>query len=326
MKALASEVEQNRHFFNGPLTSIYIGGGTPSQVGGTNLCKLIEMLPRDRKTEITVEINPEDASNALFRELVRGGVNRISFGVQSLSDSHLKQLGRNHSAQQSIDAIFMADGAGIDNITIDLMYEIPHQTVETWQDTLVQLSDLPVAHLSLYNLTIEENTPFHRKRTELLPTIPDCATGAHLLEIAISHLESIGLKRYEISAFGRPSVHNIGYWTYRPCIGFGPSAFSYVDGKRYQNQCNLKKWAENILVGRSPVDFEERLEPERALREKIAVGLRMLGGIQLPELGPSIAGDLQTVEDQGFAKREGGRMSLTPKGLLFYDSVASTIV
>ena len=170
--------------------------------------------------------NPEDVTPSLMKGYFDAGVGRVSIGVQSLVDSSLEILERTHSAQEAISAIEDTYEAGIENITIDLMYELPDQTTGSFQKTLDQLAALPISHLSLYNLTIEPHTAFSKRKLRL----PKEEEGLKMLESAVSRLESIGLRRYEISAFskeGYESRHNLGYWTARPFFGLCPSAFSY---------------------------------------------------------------------------------------------------
>ena len=160
-------------------------------------------LDLDPNVEITVEANPENVTEELMKELKSYGVNRISIGVQSLESSSLKILDRTHSSEKAIEAIYATKNAGIDNITIDLMYDLPHQTVESFSRTLDQVEKLPITHLSLYNLTFEPYTAFFKNREKLTPHVPNQKISLQLLKLACTRLESMGLERYEISAFAR---------------------------------------------------------------------------------------------------------------------------
>ncbi|MCB1115610.1 MAG: radical SAM family heme chaperone HemW, partial [Chlamydiia bacterium] len=208
------------------IVSVYFGGGTPS------LClEGIEwVLSRVQGQEITVETNPEDVTEEKIARLKELGVNRMSIGVQSLSNVLLKTLGREHTADGAIDAVLKAKNGGIDNITIDLMYELPYQTFELWKETVDRACALPIAHLSLYNLTFEPHTVFKKKEGALRPHLPSEEEAAKMLAYACETFEKSGLERYEISAFAREnkrSIHNTGYWQGRPFLGLGPSAFSF---------------------------------------------------------------------------------------------------
>lgn len=307
------------------IPSIYFGGGTP-----TLFCEGIEaILKQVSAPEITVETNPEDVTPELIERLVSLGVNRLSIGVQSLSNPLLKVLGRTHTAQKAIDAIALAKQGGIDNISIDLMYELPHQTLETWKDTLEKAAELPITHLSLYNLTFEPHTLFHKKEKELSPYLPDEETAAEMLQTACTTFETHGLKRYEISAFARKdliSIHNTGYWTNRPFLGFGPSAFSYLHGKRFRNVPHMGRYLKVLDSKTFPVDFEEKLPTLAALHEQIAIGLRLTQGIPLPPLPSPTQAILSSLAQEGLITLSPTHAQLTPQGLLFYDSVAEKIV
>ncbi len=326
LKALQKEWELRRpQIENRDLASLYFGGGTPT------LCVagIEQTLAQISAPEITVETNPEDVTPELMKHLHNLGVNRVSIGVQSLNNPLLKHLGRTHTAQKAIDAIHITKQAGIDNITIDLMYELPHQTLETWKETVEQAVALPITHLSLYNLTIEPHTVFHKKKEKLLPHLPDEETATAMLEYACNRFEEVGLHRYEISAFakkGQVSVHNTGYWTGREFLGLGPSAFSYWGGKRFQNSCSLSKYIRALDEERLPVDFEEKLPPLASLHEQIAIGLRLTEGIALPTVPPSTRALLTALAKEGWLTYEKNHARLTEKGRLFYDTVAEKVI
>ncbi len=309
------------HLQGKTLSSIYFGGGTPSQASPDLLASLLDRIRKTHTTscEITLELNPDDATPELLDAYLAMGINRLSIGVQSFDNAQLKTLGRLHTAQKAIDAIHLAKGAGFNNISIDLMYDLPHQTLATWQHSLDVTKTLPITHLSLYNLTFEEPSAFYRKQKSLLPHLPTEEESLAMLKLAI---EQIPLLRYEISAFGAPSVHNTGYWTARPFLGFGPSAFSYLEGKRFRNMLNLPKYTQALQEGKSPVDFEEELSPAAKERELLAIHLRLLEGAPLPP----IDNDIQALIDKAWLEIRGERLALTSEGLLFYDAVASHLV
>lgn len=329
LAALRQEWELlSRRCENRRIVSVYFGGGTPFLMGPEAIRQILSWIDPSPGCEITLEANPEDVTLEAMHSFFEAGINRVSLGVQSLDDTLLKTLGRHHTAQKAIDAIDTTHKAGITNITIDLMYDIPSQTLSSWKKTLDQLSSLPITHLSLYNLTIEPQTIFYKRRSILTPLLPSSEESLKMLQTAIKKLERIGLSRYEISAFARPgylALHNTGYWVGRPFLGFGPSAFSYWDGERYRNVCDLKKYAAALQEGLSPVDFQEKLSPQRLLHEGLAVQLRLLAGVDVREF--PVRSDLyETLVSRGWLKLSGYRAHLTPQGLLFYDSVAEEIV
>lgn len=326
LEALKKEWEIRLREIEGKeIVSIYFGGGTPS------LCpEGIERILKEVKApEITVETNPEDVTPELMTHLANLGVNRLSIGVQSLNNPLLKHLGRTHTAQKAIDAITLARAAGIENITIDLMYELPYQTLDTWKETVDRAAALPITHLSLYNLTFEPHTVFMKKEKELRPHLPTEEEGAKMLSYACQTFESSGLERYEISAFARDqkhSIHNTGYWTGRPFLGYGPSAFSYWEGKRFQNICHLSKYIKKLKEGTLPVDFEEELPPLKSLHEKLAIGLRLRQGMALPSIPPSTLALLESLQAEGWLTLAERQAKLTERGFLFYDTVAEKII
>lgn len=316
--------------FEKPLQSIYFGGGTPFLLGAHNVEKILKVT--GLSAEMTLEANPEDVTYEAMKDYFNAGINRVSLGVQSFDDNLLKFLGRNHSSKKAVDAVHNTFNAGIKNITIDLMYDIPNQTREVFQKTLTTTKTLPITHLSLYNLTIEPYTPFHKKEKSLELLRPSSNDSTKMLEDAVQALGEMGLQRYEISAFAKPgkeSVHNTGYWEGRSFHGVGPSAFSYVDGARFQNICNLKKYEERVEQGINPKEFYEKLPPIKRECELLMTGIRMLKGIQKSSFQNALKykqKEVQTLIDQGYLQETKNHLRLTEKGLLFYDDVAMDLI
>jgi len=323
------------------LVSIYFGGGTPSLLKPEEISAILshvnKIIPFDpAKIEITLEANPETITKEKMRAFADCGINRVSIGVQTLDDALLEKLGRTHRAQTSINAVEATASAGFDNITIDLMYDIPCQTMESWQNTLQGVIKLPISHLSLYNLTIEPHTVFFKYQEKLRKELPDAECSADMYKMAQSVLEGSGLKQYEISAFARDgavSRHNIGYWTGRPFLGFGPSAFSYWEGKRFRAVANLNRYEEALRSSRSPVDFSEELLPEQRRRELLAIALRLKSGVDLIDfqqqqglLDPALMDTIHNLQKEGLLAITQNTISLTEKGILFYDTVAVEII
>jgi oxygen-independent coproporphyrinogen-3 oxidase len=314
------------------IASIYFGGGTPFLFGPERIRAVLSWFPWVSPCEITLEANPEHVTPQQMAAYADAGVTRVSLGVQSFDPSSLVMLGRSHDASQvhrALDAILRS---GIRNTTIDLMYDVPGQTLASWQETVRQAVRLPVTHLSLYNLTIEPHTSYAKRQKSLAPLLPSPEESVELLRCAVETFEAHGFKRYEISAFARPgfaSVHNMGYWTYRPFFGLGPSAYSFWEGKRFRNSANLSRYRRALVSGNSPVDFEEELPFPDNLHEQLAVRLRLLSGVDLATLPPLPAATqsrLDTLLLRGWIVQEGSRIRLTDAGLLFYDSVAVELV
>jgi oxygen-independent coproporphyrinogen-3 oxidase len=307
------------------IVSIYFGGGTPSLFNGIG--DILALLPKTKDCEITIEANPEESSEEMFAHFKAIGINRLSLGIQSLDDRSLQTLERMHTSKKAKEAIFNAQKAGFENISIDLMYDLPNQTEESWRYTLDQLSTLPIQHLSLYNLTIEPHTSFHKRKV----TTPSPALSLRFLTMALEKLESLGLHRYEISAFSRPgfeSRHNLGYWTGRPFLGLGPSAFSYWEGERFQNIANLNRYAALLKTGKSPISFREKLSYPQNVLELLAVHIRLKGGVDLQNftLPEETLHTINCLKASSFVHQEGTILSLTDRGYLFYDTVAAALI
>lgn len=323
------------------IVSIYFGGGTPSLLGPKKIDTILSWIALSRAhiasdCEITLEANPENATRELMQAFKGCGINRVSLGLQSMEDDLLVHLGRGHTASRSTQAVLDCYHAGIDNISVDLMFELPHQNISHWTHTLDKVKILPITHLSLYNLVIEPHTVFHKKRKEINPFIPSDDVCKQMLDIAIEKLEAAGLMRYEISAFAKPtfhSRHNTGYWKARPFLGLGPSAFSYFHKKRFQNVCNLQKYCAFLEEGTLPIGFEEELKFPDNLKELLAVELRLINGVNLSEfeakhsiLPNEILCSLERLKQQRLLQQTGSVIKLTDLGLLFYDSVAEEII
>ena len=317
------------------ISSIYFGGGTPTLFAPDGIREILSFvnaskLKLAKDIEITIEANPEEASISLFQSLIALGVNRLSIGVQSLDDRSLNLLERTHSAKKAKESIWEAYKAGFQNISIDLMYDLPSQTETSWNYTLDQINELPIQHVSLYNLTIEPHTLFYKRQASLKQ--PDPVISLQLLHAAIAALEKMGFKRYEISAFAKgafQSKHNRGYWTGKPFLGFGPSAFSYWEGSRFQNIANLQRYARNLKNKESPIGFSENLPFPKNWQELLAVRLRLLEETNLDNY-PNIPDESMHALDfwakEGCLARQGNMIRLTERGTLFYDAIASDIV
>jgi len=314
------------------IVSVYFGGGTPVLFGAARLQRVLDAISPTTDCEITIEANPENVTDELMRSLRETGINRVSIGVQSFQDSELLQLGRRHASSLASKAIFTTHEAGFTNISIDLMYDVPRQSLASLDNTLSHVKTLPITHLSLYNLTIEPYTPFHRKEKELKALMPDDETSTAMYQKAIDELSNMGLKQYEISAFARDDLysrHNIGYWTGREFIGLGPSAFSFLDQKRFRNVANLAEYAKNVKAGNSPVDFTEEISMAKRKRELLTLHLRVLAGIDISPLEPLEQETTKSIEiliNQGLIEKNKQQLSLTQRGVFFYDHIASELI
>lgn len=317
------------------ICSVYFGGGTPALIGPERIGKIIALIAEEAAlsptTEITLEANPENVTQPLMAAFKDAGVNRLSLGVQSLSDRHLNKLSRGHSAADALKAIRAGHAAGIDNISADLMYELPGQSLAEWRATVDQIVCEPIKHLSLYNLTIEPHTVFFKKKEQLQKALPDEKTCYEMYLYAIEQLPKAGFTQYEISAFQRDgciSRHNSGYWQGRPFLGLGPSAFSHWQGRRFRNIANINRYVQKLKEGISPIDYEEELPFPEAQKELFVIGLRLVEGVvpeafQLPQDTWNVVADLCA---QGYLEKRGGRLKLTRRGVFFYDTIASELI
>ncbi len=245
--------------------------------------------------------------------------------MQSLDNRSLTELGRLHSAEKAKQAVLEAERAGFKNISIDLMFDLPDQTEESWRYTLAQVKELPIQHVSLYNLTVEPHTLFFKRGVQPLGG----ERSLKLLSLGVEKLEELGFVRYEISAFAKPgyaSRHNTGYWTGRPFWGYGPSAFSFWEGERFRNHANLQRYVRALREGLSPVDFREKLAPQESAHELLAIGLRRLEGVDWNTVPQTALGSIAQLKKEGLLTVKEGKLRLTERGLLLYDTVATELV
>src|SRR5438270_6365476 len=330
-QALVRELEQHlpdRHLR--PLT-IYFGGGTPTALTTAQLEFVFrgfhQQLDLSELVEWTTEANPGSVSDRKAAVLKKFGVNRISLGVQSWDDSLLKLLGREHNAGQAEESFQALRRAGFSNINIDLMFGLPGQTIEQWQATLEKTIALQPEHISTYCLTYEEDTDFflRHSRGELRQD-PDA--DAQFFEITMAILETAGYIHYEISNYARAgflSAHNRAYWSGQDYLGIGPSAFSTVDSKRWQNISQFRHYADLVLSGQSPIASVEDLTAETKRAEKIALSLRTRDGAPVQSF-QSFSKATDEFIQLGLLTRSNGNFVLTRAGKLLADSVAEAFV
>lgn len=318
------------------IISIYFGGGTPSLIDPSAISALLQRFSFSSSCEITLEANPDSLTQEKIAGYLEAGINRFSIGIQSLDEKQLALLNREHTAAQAREALLLLHRENATNISIDLMYDLPSQTVESWQTTLDQIAALPITHLSLYNLTFEPRSLFYKQRNSLSSNLPSPVESEQMLTAAIHSFELLGFSRYEISAFAKPgfqSIHNSGYWTGRPFLGFGPSAFSYWEKRRFSKVSHIGKYCRSLAKGEIPIDFTEELPYPDRLHELLAVELRLLRGVNLEEfekregtLPLATHQKLKALVDQEYLQKENSTLKLSAKGALFYDTVATEII
>ena len=261
------------------LDTLYFGGGTPSLVPTGLLNKIIKIFNFTENPEITIEINPDDVEESYLKTLFNLGFNRMSIGSQTFDDNILKLIGRRHESKDIIEAVILAKKAGFKNISVDLIYGLPTQTIRGVKNDLEKFVELGIQHVSTYGLKIEEES-FWGKNP---PAIPDDDMQADMYIEINNFLEKRGFYRYEISNFalkGFESRHNLNYWNNNEYYGFGASAHGYLEGVRYSNECDLDKYLLNPI---HPVTFN-RLTAQEKLEEEIFLGFRKTSGINIKEI------------------------------------------
>ena len=314
--------------------TVYFGGGTPSYLGVKRLKKLLKTVEKhyalSREAEVTMEANPDSLRDWRdVRALRRAGVNRISLGVQSTDDAELKTIGRVHTFAQVREAVDAVRRGGVKNLSLDLIYGLPDQTMERWQATLAQAADLGPEHLSCYGLKVEEGTPLWRMRESLV--LPDDDLQADMYLWAVDFLARRGYEQYEISNFARPgfaSRHNLKYWTLQEYAGFGPGAHSDFGGVRYAFVRDLAAYCAGVESGGSILSESERISDRERHREYLMLGLRTAAGISRRAFESRcrtsfdpIEGVLEKLAAPGYARKEGDRWRLTPVGFLVSNQI-----
>jgi oxygen-independent coproporphyrinogen-3 oxidase len=330
-EVLLREIESVGQKFPLALETIFFGGGTPTALTTTQLEFLLggmrERLDLSRLTEWTLEANPGSVSPRKAALLRKMGVSRLSLGVQSWDDELLKLLGREHNAAQAETSFQILRSAGFNNVSIDLMFGLPGQKLAQWEADLGRTIALRPDHISTYCLTYEEDTEFFLRhaRGEFRE---DPESDAQFLESAMRILEDAGFEHYEISNYARPgfaSAHNRGYWAGHDYLGIGPSAFSTVGTKRWQNVPDYRAYADRLLAGSSAIESTEMLTPEMKRTERIALALRTREGISQSELR-SWPDESRQFIDLGLLRKTNGHFVLTRRGKLLADSVAEAFI
>ncbi len=281
-----------------PLDTIYIGGGTPTSLPAPYLVELVGTAKTAfavaAEAEITVEANPGTVSQEYLRALRHGGISRLSLGVQSFNDAELQFLSRLHDAETARQAVAQARAAGFDNLSLDLIFNLPHQTLSQWQYNLQEAIVLSPEHLSIYALTIEADTPLHHRLTQQEISLPDDDLAAEMYGYTIDALAEAGYSHYEISNWARAngeaawqtprlaSAHNLIYWRNQPYLGLGAGASSTLHGYRWTNpkELGIRDWELGIrnqqpLIPDSKIEWE-CIDQNTAMREHLMLGLRLV--------------------------------------------------
>jgi len=314
-----------------PLKAIYVGGGTPSILSDSCFRRLFDSL-KDNLTfspgiEITVEANPGTLTESGIQTMLSAGVNRISMGAQSLHDGELRALGRIHSAEDVRLSSELLKRYGVKILSLDLMYGIPGQTSETWNETLSAAVDLSPAHISAYELTMEKGTPICNLVSSGAVSLPDEETVIEMYGHAIDYLASEGYAHYEVSNFALPGarcVHNLNYWDRGEYIGMGAGAHSFTDGVRSANTGDIKEYISYLDAGVVPAGEPHTVSPVEASKEFLFLGLRKREGIGIKEAdgrGIDMVTQCRELFDGGYLATDGTHVRLTAKGLVISNTV-----
>ena len=313
------------------LHSIYIGGGTPSLLPDDCLEKLfnclIDNFAISPSAEITVEANPRTLRRQGIETMVSSGVNRISIGVQSLNDAELKTLGRIHTAEDALGSIDLVKEAGITNFSIDLMYGIPGQTMDSWHKSISVAIAYSPSHISTYELTPEQNTPLSELISSGEIIMPDEELVLEMYNHAIDHFEGSGYEHYEISNFALPGfkcVHNLNCWNRGEYIGAGAGAHSFIGNVRSMNTKDLREYLKSLAEGKMPVLESATLLPVDIQKEYFFLGLRKMDGINImkaKELGLDLLHAAKELLDEGLLDIKHGNVRLTRRGTVLSNSI-----
>lgn len=339
LPALLKEIEKYKKplYTSQPFDTIYLGGGTPSLLTPEELNHIFKTVFNGFSVtdncEITVETNPGTIDEEKLKFYKSIGINRLSIGIQSFDDDELKLLGRIHDSKQALKTYERARNAGIENISIDLIYALPDQPLNSWLSTLEKGLSLQPEHVSAYNLIFEEGTPFYKQlmRGQLKAQNED--EEVRFYSETMNTFEKYGFLQYEVSSYAKSpeffSRHNYKYWNHTNYLSFGPSAHSYWDKKRWSNVRSISQYIKGINNGLEIVDFSENIKPETMIFENIMLGLRTADGINLNDFSRDFNQSFlerhdsvnTNLVDNGFAEIENGFFKLTRKGMMICDEI-----
>lgn len=314
---------------NEPLETVFLGGGTPTALTPEQLQRLLDLVhqyvPMAKDVEWSSEANPDELTREKMEVLYKGGVNRLSMGVQTFDQDLLKRLGRTHANEDVLRAVETAREVGFRNISFDLMYGLPGQTMAQWDETLERAFSFGMPHFSAYSLIIEPKTVFYNLMVKgKLNTVTEDLEG-DMYERLMSEMEKHGLHQYEISNFAKPgheSRHNLLYWDNEEYIGVGAGAHGYVNDVRYSNHGPLKKYMEPLELGERPVLDATHVSIKAQMEEEMFLGLRKTAGVDIVHFEEKFGAPLETVYGEILQKEqakgnlavEQGRVKLTHKG------------
>lgn len=333
-------IQETRSYEIGKLRTLYIGGGTPTALSAQQLAYLLTELPKvmdlSEVEEFTIEANPGDLDPDKIAVLKESQVNRVSLGVQTFDNKMLKKIGRSHQEQDIYDNIRHLKQAGFDNISIDLIYALPGQTMDQVKENVAKAINLDIPHMSLYSLILENHTVFmNRMRRGKLP-LPKEELEAEMFEYIIEELEKAGFEHYEISNFSKPgfeSRHNLVYWDNAEYYGLGAGASGYVDGIRYKNHGPIRHYLEAVEAGKARIT-EEHLTLEEKMEEELFLGLRKKTGVSKARFEEKFGVSFDqrygqvvaSLTEQGLLVPDDKQIRMTKRGLFLGDTVAEKFI
>ncbi len=341
VSAVCKEIELRKDYLSGEqIKTIYFGGGTPSQLTYDDFNAIFETIANNFNVagdaEITMEANPDDLSPKYVETLRKLPFNRLSIGIQSFNDEELQFLKRRHSAQKAKEAVILCKDSGYDNISIDLMYGLPNQTMEIWRQNLVEAIALDIQHISSYHLIYEQGTRLFRlfKQGDVMPVDED--TSVEMFSEMIDKLSAAGFSQYEISNFARNelySKHNSSYWLGAKYLGLGPAAHSYDGKNRAWNIASISKYTEAITKSVPSIEVEY-LDENTRYNDFILTGMRTMWGVNLNELEKQFGqkmkayalSNVQKYIDEGYARNNGNILKLTREGIFISDGIMSDMM
>jgi len=293
----------------GAIRTIYLGGGTPSTLDAEDIQRILRAIGTEQATEITMELNPGDATETYLKQIRAAGINRLSIGIQSFQDELLPLIGRRHTAAQALTAVSMALQAGFDNLSIDLMYALPTQTMEQWKADIETALRLNVQHISSYGLMYEEGTALTRQMESGQLQAIDEDTENAMYDYLCERLQEAGFVHYEVSNFALPGYeaqHNSNYWNGTPYVGIGAGAHSYIGVERSWNPDDLETYIRGDFQRAS-----ETLTERDCYNERIMLGLRTAKGVAKQD----IRADISKYVEAGLLHEKEGRIVSTQKGI-----------
>lgn len=340
VEAICAELTERRNYLRGAtVKTLYFGGGTPSLLRPDELSEIFSAVEANYPCafeEVTLEANPDDLSDDFLTSLKRFPINRLSIGIQSFHDDDLTLLNRRHTAEEAKAAVRRCQSHGFTNISIDLIYGLPNQTLSAWEDNLRQAIELDVPHISAYHLTYEEGTKIYRMLQKGEVREVDEELSVEMFHLLRSMLQEAGIQQYEISNFARPGYHarhNSSYWDGTPYLGAGPSAHSFDGKDRRWNISNTRRYIEAIRSGEPYYELEV-LDETSSYNDYVITSLRTIAGMDLDVLAerfgePYYSYCLRQVRPfvgDGVAVVEENHVRLTEKGLFLSDAVMEELM